>query len=161
NRIDEPLGNLVVDRAAALRKPRNTRMDTTFKAILGRAQRFDATPGDDGKIGTGLWDRFCTMGQKVKEGEESEFETANLKQMVENWYARGGRLAMCQDHKSAATPYVSAPALAFYDAMAIVEDGKVVWFRKLAGASTAEPAVDALRESVRRFSTDENPNPTP
>jgi len=46
---------------------------------------------------------------------------------------------MCQDHKSAATPYVSAPALAFYDAMAVVVDGRVVLFRKLADSAPSSP----------------------
>ena len=134
-------------------------MKPTLTAILGRAQRFDASPGPDGKIRTSVWDRFCTVGQKVKEGEESVFNAETLGQMVNNWYARGGRLAMCQDHKSAATPYVSAPALAFYDAMAIVADGKVVLSRKLADSMAAEPDLAALTESVKRFATDDNPDP--
>lgn len=136
-------------------------MEKTFTAILGLAQRFDASPGPDGRIRTSVWDRFCTMGQKVKEGEESVFDTKTLGEMVANWYARGGRLAMCQDHKSAATPYVSAPALAFYDAMAIVEGGNVVLFQKLVDSPAAEPDVAGLRESVKRFATEENPEPSP
>ena len=136
-------------------------MDQTFTALLGRTQRFDASPGPDGRIRIGLFDRLATTGQKIKEGEESVFNAETLGQMVENWYARGGRLAMCQDHKSAATPYVSAPALAFYDALAVVDGGQVVRFRKLADSTASEPDVGLLQQSVQRFATDENPDPSP
>jgi len=136
-------------------------MKKTFTARFGRAQRFDATPGPDGRVRTAVWDRFCTLGQKIKEGEESVFDQETLGQMVANWYARGGRLAMCQDHKSAATPYVSAPALAFYDALAIVVDGQIVLVRKLAESAAEDPDAATLVDSVKRFATEDNPDPSP
>src|SRR5690348_3086460 len=94
------------------------RADTAMiKPLVGPAQRFDAGLGDDGKIRVEVWDRFSSWGPKTKGGSESDFNETTLGQMVDNWRARGGRLSMCQDHKSAATPYVSAPGLAFYDAL--------------------------------------------
>ncbi len=134
--------------------------DQTFQAVFGRAQRFDLSTGPDGAVRAGVWDRFCTLGQKIKEGEESVFDEATLGQMVENWYVRGGRLAMCQDHKSAATPYVSAPALTFYDAMAIVVGGSVVLVRKLVESAAQAPELTKLKEQVQRFATEDNPEPS-
>ena len=52
---------------------------------------------------------------------------------------------MCQDHKSAAAPLVSAPGLAFYDALAVIHAGSVVRFEMLVGsaASLPDPASDS------------------
>ncbi len=134
---------------------------TTIRALLGRMQRFDVSPADDGKIRINVYDHFATMGDKVKDGDESKFSADTLGQMATNWYARGGRLAMCQDHKSAAAPFVSAPGLAFYDAMAVVDGGKVVLFKKLADSVAVEPDVAQLAAEVMRFATETNPTPSP
>lgn len=88
----------------------------------------------------GKWDRFTSYGPKVKDGEESLFNDENLGQMVDNFANRKNDLAMCYDHQSA---YVAengqpAPALAWYNALALVVDGKVLNF------ATHDPSVVEL-----------------
>lgn len=80
--------------------------------------------------GVGKWDRFTSWGVKIKGGEESVFNAETLGQMVDNFSRRNNDLSMCYDHQSA---FVSengqpAPALAFYNALALVIDGAVVKF---------------------------------
>ena len=83
-----------------------------------------------GPPSAGKWDRFTSWGVKVKDGAESVFNEKNLGQMVENFGNRENDLAMCYDHQSA---YVAqngkeAPALAWYNALALVVDGKIARF---------------------------------
>jgi hypothetical protein len=132
-----------------------------MKPLVGPAQRFDGGLGDDGKVRVGVWDRFTSWGSKTKGGSESDFNETTLGQMVDNWRTRGGRLAMCQDHKSAAAPYVSAPGLAFYDALAIVHDAAVVRFEKLVESAATPPDLAALKAQVARFASPDNPAPEP
>jgi hypothetical protein len=132
-----------------------------MKPLVGPAQRFDAALGEDGKIRVGVWDRFTSWGEKTKAGSESDFNESTLGQMIDNWRARGGRLAMCQDHKSAAAPLVAAPGLAFYDALAIVHDGQVVRLEKLVESMATPPDPAALKQQVARFASTENPAPEP
>jgi hypothetical protein len=100
----------------------------TAKSLWGPAERFHANLGDDGKIRIGVFDRIATVGRKVKEGRESEFNLDTLASMVANWPRRGDLLSMCHNHQSA---YVEqngqpAPALAFYEALAVVIGDQVV-----------------------------------
>jgi hypothetical protein len=132
-----------------------------MKPLSGPALRFDAGTDEGGKIRVGVWDRFTTWGEKVKGDSESVFDEDTLGQMVDNWRARGGRLAMCQDHKSAAAPLVSAPGLAFYDALAVIHAGSVVRFEKLVESAATPPEPAALRAQVTKFASTENPSPEP
>lgn len=117
--------------------------------------------GDDLKIRVGVWDRFTTWGVKKKGDSPTEFNEKTLGQMVDNWRRRGGRLAMCQDHKSAAAPLVAAPALAFYDALAIIRDGAVVRFEKLAPSQASDPDVGQMKARVAAFASADNESPEP
>jgi hypothetical protein len=128
---------------------------------LGPVELFDAGIGTDGKIRVYTWDRFTSWGPKTKSGSESEFNEETLGQMVDNWRARGGRLAMCQDHKSVATPYVSAPGMAFYDALAIVRNGEVLRFEKLVDSAATPPEPATLKAQVAKFGSAQNPDPEP
>jgi len=88
-------------------------------------------------ISIGKWDRFTSWGTKIKDGAESVFDEKNLGQILENFSKRKNDIAMCYDHQSA---YVAengqpAPALAFYNALALVVDGKVAKF------ATHDPSV--------------------
>jgi hypothetical protein len=81
-------------------------------------------------VGVGKWDRFTSWGTKIKDNAETEFNEQTLGQMVDNFANRKNDIAMCYDHQSA---YVQdngqpAPALAFYNALALVVDGKVTKF---------------------------------
>jgi hypothetical protein len=98
----------------------------TRRPFPGATQRFDATLDEDGKIRVGVWDRFTSWGEKIKQGRKSVFNEKTLGQMVSNWQARGDLLAMCLDHESAAAPFVRAPAAAFYSSLAVVRRGKVL-----------------------------------
>ena len=132
----------------------------SMTARMGATVAFDASPSPQGPLPVNRWDRFATWGPKDKDGP-TEFNEETLGQMVGNWRQRAMRLAMCQDHKSTAAPFVAAPAMAFYDALAVVREGKVIHFERLAGSNAAEPVVAALKEQVARFATEENPSPEP
>src|SRR5206468_2500824 len=91
------------------------------------------------------------------------FNPETFGQMVDNWLRRGEELALCFNHQSA---YVEengqpAPALAYYDAAAIVRGGEVSYFKKLgkSGATPPDPAV--LKLAVMQLATEGNPDPSP
>jgi hypothetical protein len=117
----------------------------------GRSQRFDIAT--DAPVSVGRWDRFATLGEKVKNDQQSDFTPENLSAMVGNWYARASRLPMCLDHQSALDGLVRAPAAAFYDALAVVADGRVVEFMALGGSLATSPDVEQLRAQVAKFAT--------
>jgi hypothetical protein len=76
----------------------------------------------------GKWSRGATFGQKVKDGDEVNFSPATFAQMIENVEARGDKLAICQDHKSAYVALTGAPApsLGFFYALAVFDEGVLV-----------------------------------
>ncbi len=76
----------------------------------------------------GKWSRICTMGAKQKEGADIDFNPDTLSEMVSNAAARGDAIAICADHLSAyiATTGQPAPALGFFDALAVVASGAIV-----------------------------------
>lgn len=129
-------------------------------ALSGPSHAFDAGVGSDGKISIHVWDRFTSWGPKHK-NEPVEFNETTLGQMVDNWRARGGALAMCQDHKSAAAPLVAAPALAFYDALAVVRGGQVLRFEKLVMSAATAPDPALLKAKVAAFASVDDPSPEP
>ena len=107
--------------------------------IAGGSQKFDVERGADGRVRIGVWDRFCSWGEKLKDGRLSIFDDKTLGEMVANWKARGDKLAMCFNHQSA---YVQqngqpAPALAFYDALAIIYGGQIIGADVLPGSAAA------------------------
>jgi hypothetical protein len=88
------------------------------------------------------WDHLATFGVKVKNGVELEFTEETLGEMIANWRARGDLLAMCQDHLSAYVEQTGrpAPAMAFYNALALVHNAQLVRFEAL---DEAVPPPDA------------------
>lgn len=83
-------------------------------------------------LAAGKWDRFATYGRKIQEGQEFEFTTFTLGQIVDN-FARlfsGRRLGMDYEHQAMNAPKNGQPApqLAYYNALAVIEDGAVVKF---------------------------------
>ncbi len=128
--------------------------------VFGRMQRFDAAD-TEGLVRVGTWDRWATWGEKVKDGSETVFDELTLGQMIENWYARAGRCPLCLDHQSTLGGLVRAPAAGYYDAFAIVHEGKVLLYRALAGSTSTSPDPAALAARVQRFATEANPNPVP
>lgn len=98
----------------------------SMSAFSVNAFRFALSP----EVGVGKWDRITSWGLKVKDGSEIEFNADTLGQMVDNFAAQRNDVAMSYDHQSA---YVEvngqpAPALAWYNALALVVDGKVAKF---------------------------------
>ncbi len=132
-------------------------------AYFGPIVRFEVPRGTDGKLRIGLWDRGMTPGQKLKDGQESDFSAVTFAQMIGNWKRRGEPLAGCYNHQSA---YVQqngqpAPALAWYDAIAIIENGEVTQFEKLSSSNATPPSVAELAGRLAAIlATDENPNPS-
>lgn len=94
---------------------------------------FDSLRGPDGKVRTGVWDRFTTWGSKLKDRMETRFDEQTLPQMVDNWKKRGDHLPLDYNHQSsyAAENGQPAPALAWYNAMAVVRDGQLLCFQSL------------------------------
>lgn len=137
--------------------------DADLRRMLGGLQRFDAGPAGDVPIG--IWDRGATFGagpdgRKEKDGEEVQFTADTFRSFVDNWYARAGRMPLSRDHQSALGGVVAAPALAWYDAFAIVQGGAVVYFKALGSSAATPPDVAVLAEQVKRLATAENPDPT-
>lgn len=81
----------------------------------------------------GKWSRGATFGKKVQNGVEIDFSPETLSQMVKNAAARGDKIAICQDHKSAfvATTGQPAPSLGYFYALAVFDSGRLVehWAR--------------------------------
>ena len=90
----------------------------------------------------GKWSRITGWGTKIKDQFETEFNAANLARMVENFGARKNDLSLCYDHQSA---YIQdngqpAPALGWFDSLALVMAGKVVTFATHSGAEPPDPS---------------------
>ena len=100
--------------------------------------RFDGERGPDGKVRAGVWDYVCVPGRKVKDGMETDFNPETLGQMIDNFVARGDMVGLDYNHQSEFTHVNGqpAPGLAFYGALALVWDGKVV---KAGAARDVEP----------------------
>jgi hypothetical protein len=110
------------------------------RLLVGGAVALDVSPDAGGKVAIRVWDRFSSTGEKVKEGRRVLFDETNLRQMADNWRARGDRLSMCFNHQSAYVEKNGQPAeaLAYYDALAVVIGGKIVHFVALGNSSAAE-----------------------
>lgn len=90
----------------------------------------------------GKYSRLATFGEKEKDGARMEFNAATLGSMVDNFKARGDKLAICQDHLSAYVGQTGrpAPALGYFTALAVVEGGKVLKFATVAGDAPPDAA---------------------
>jgi hypothetical protein len=130
---------------------------------IGGGQLFDVVRGGDGRLPVGRWDRGMTPGFKEKEGKPTEFSPRTFGQMIDNWLARGERLSLCYNHQSAYAKEngAPAPALAFYDAAAVVSGGQVVRFDKLLASAAQPPMVAELERYCAKLATEQNPNPSP
>lgn len=97
------------------------------------AIQFEGLRGADGKVRVGVWDHFTTWGTKIKDGLETRFDEDTLPQMVKNWKTRGDCLALDFNHQSsyAAENGQPAPALAWYNALAVVRHGQLLYFETL------------------------------
>lgn len=76
----------------------------------------------------GTWDLVCVPGRDEKDGQITEFSTATMAQMVLNFAERADLVPMDHNHQSS---FVSAngqpaPALAFYGALAVVDERGIV-----------------------------------
>lgn len=134
-----------------------------YEVAIGRSLAFDTARGSDGQVRASVWDRGMTFGEKVKDGQRSEFSLETFNQFIDNWLKRGERISLCYNHQSA---YVAqngqpAPALAQYDAVAIVQGGEVVRCEKLHASTAMPPSVLELQQRVRALATDLDPRPTP
>lgn len=81
-------------------------------------------------VKTQVWDQFMTWGTKRKAGQDSVFDETTLGQIVNNFRARTNLIGMDYEHQTASASENGAPApqLAFYNALAIVRNGKVIDF---------------------------------
>lgn len=132
--------------------------------LFGDLVLLDVPRDAAGKVRAHVWDRGMTPGRKIKDGVETVFSVETWSQMLDNWKRRGEELALCWNHQSAYVPQNGqpAPALAYYNAIAIVMGGQVVRFEKLAIAGALEPPdIGMLQEQVMRLATDDNPRPSP
>jgi hypothetical protein len=111
---------------------------------------FQAVRGPDGKIRSGVWDRFCTWGAKTKEGLETVFDENTLPEMVRNWKIRGDELAMDFNHQSAYTAENGqpAPALAWYSALAVFRNGVCICFERLDNSTAIEPPQGEMQDGL-------------
>lgn len=138
---EKHLGGPYPTRAQAVERLRQVEAHKHSQSLFpGRAQTFDGERGPDGKVRCYVWDRFTSTGEKIKDGRLSVFDQRTLTQMVDNWKARGDKLAMCFNHQSA---YVAqngqpAPSLAWYDALCVVIGGKAVYAVALPGSTAPE-----------------------
>lgn len=151
---------ILVDKFGERRTSTASRMQ---RGSFGGLLRFDNKRGEDGKVRVGLWDRAATFGEKPKDGVDVSFTPETFGQMLDNWLKRGEKLALCYNHQSA---YVEengapAPALAFYDAAAIVKDGQILRFEKLGVSQAQPPSLEALKQCVMELATEAEPDPSP
>lgn len=106
---------------------------------------FSTRPIPKAEDALGKWSRLATFGVKKQGGSTITFTADTLGQMVNNWSARGDKLAINQDHKSAfvETTGQPAPSLAYFTALAVIADGKVVQFATL-DADILPPSPEGL-----------------
>lgn len=152
------------DAVATLKSGRALSVDD-LRRLFGGVQRFDAGVAG-GAVRVGVWDRGATFGLgpkglKEKDGDEVQFTADTFKAFVDNWEARKGPLPLSLDHASALGGLVPAPAAAFYDAFAVVQDGQVVHFKALGISKATPPVVSELAAEVQKFSTETDQRPTP
>lgn len=110
--------------------------------------KFEVARGPDGKLRVGVWDKFTTWGTKYKDGMDTRFDEETLTQFIKNWKERGDALPMDYNHQSS---YASengqpAPALAWYDALAIVRNGQCIGFDKLDSSGAQGPPESSDKE---------------
>lgn len=119
--------------------------------------------GAVGSVPTKVWDRGATFGEKVKNGRLSIFSVDTFNEFTDNWLKRGERLSLCYNHQSAFVEENGqpAPALAQYDAIAIVAGGKIVRFERLLASTAAAPKIKELEQRVAQLATSLDPKPTP
>lgn len=75
----------------------------------------------------GKWSKIASFGDKAKGGARLTFDADTLGEMVENAAKRNDPIAICADHLSAYVAQTGqpAPALGFFDALAVVTGGAV------------------------------------
>lgn len=105
-----------------------------------------------GGLAAGKWDRFATFGHKVQNGQEFDFTEDTLGQIVDNFARlwKGRRLGMDHEHQTihAERNGQPAPQLAYYNALCIVQDGKLARFYAQK-PDVAQPNPEALLAEMR------------
>lgn len=113
---------------------------------------FDVARTPEGKLRDHVWDRICLPGHDEKDGKETRFDVDTLTQMVRNFEGRGDLIPLDYNHQSnyAAKNGQPAPALAFYGALALVWDGKIVAAGKArdVDATGNEDGIDLARPGL-------------
>ena len=83
-------------------------------------------------LAPGKWDRFATFGEKIQDGQKFEFTPETLGQIVDNFARlyKGRRIGMDCEHQAlyASENGRPAPNLAYYNALAVIQDGQVAKF---------------------------------
>lgn len=106
---------------------------TQSAQIRGRMLSFgDSIPdslfGDPDAIKVGLWDAFAPVwGIITKFGQSSAFDELTYRQMLDNLRARGLKVYMDNDHKTAGLGWScdEVPALAYYCSVLVTHGGKL------------------------------------
>src|SRR5579872_585704 len=99
------------------------------RLFRGRSLAFDqSVPGQPVKAQ--VWDGVMTWGTKRKAGQDSTFDELTLGQIVNNFRSRKNLIGMDYEHQTANASENGQPApqLAFYSALAIIRNGKVIDF---------------------------------
>lgn len=114
--------------------PRAQSKHLAASRCLSLAQAPSDLFGDEPK--TKLWDSFVPVwGEIVKCGEKSRFDEVTYAQMLAELRGRNLRVYMDNDHKTARLGWTTeeVEALAYYCAVAVMHEGKLVDLAKLAG----------------------------
>lgn len=103
-------------------------MSVTAFSIPAFRFSLDVAPGQNLGAAIGKWSRGATYGDKSAKGDGLVFTPEILSRMVDNVAARGDKISICADHKSAyvATTGQPAPSLGFFYALAVFADGQMV-----------------------------------
>src|SRR4051812_16933469 len=104
-------------------------------AQRGHSLNFQVYRDSGGAVRAQVWDRFCTWGVKEKDGVATSFDEVTLPQMGHNWKLRGDELMMDYNHQLCFGEKNGqpAPALAWYNALAVGRDGQLLCFESVAG----------------------------
>ena len=92
----------------------------------------------EGDISTGVFDQLAKFGTFVKDGDYTTFNAETLGQIVDNHDRRGNLLSMDKDHELFITG--NSAALAFYSALVVVKDSKVIKRSRMGADIPFDPA---------------------
>lgn len=107
----------------------------------------------DSVIGVGKWDRVMTLGAKLQDGEDFDFNAETLSQCVDNFAKTHTARRMPLDFRHNAARDSDSPEqdLAYYDSVAAVIDGQVVKFWSQDPQVSPPDPAELLTEIQARF----------